>query len=304
MHHEGETGSEGHPRMNAPLRIAPRALVGALIAAAAAAAPSAAQTTDADLRLAALQDPVVGGVGTPIEEKWRLEVEARLWMSGLLRDFTARDLDGTLSADFIEVLEESDSVFTWSGRIEAGKGKWGGFIDVYYGDLGAEGQDGPFALLVDVDFEITTIDFGVMYRVSDYPPGSQAGLNRRNNTLDLYAGLRYTEVDAFALIDTFDARTYKADWLDPIVGAKVVAPISERWHFEGMADIGGFGFESNLSWSATAAFGYDCNLMGMPATLKLGYRVISHDYSEGSGANRFKWEVVQHGPTIGFSLLF
>ena len=172
--------------MNAPLRIAPRALVGALFAAAAAAAPSAAQTTDPDLRMATPQNPVVGSVGTPIAEKWRLEVEARLWMSGLLRDFTAQDLDGDLNADFIEVLEESDSVFTWSGRIEAGKGKWGGFIDVYYGDLGAEGQDGPFDLLVDVEFEITTIDFGVMYRVSDYPPGSQAGLKVRKITLVIY----------------------------------------------------------------------------------------------------------------------
>ena len=42
----------------------------------------------------------------------------------------------------------------------------------------------------------------------------------------------------------------------------------------------------------------------MPATVYGGYRAIGWDFSEGSPGSEFRWEVIEHGPILGFSLRF
>ena len=69
-------------------------------------------------------------------------------------------------------------------------------------------------------------------------------------------------------------------------------------------DIGGFGVGSDFTWSATIVIGYDFLLFEHPALVYLGYRAIGQDFTEGSGSDRFTWDVIQHGPILGFSLLF
>ena len=36
----------------------------------------------------------------------------------------------------------------------------------------------------------------------------------------------------------------------------------------------------------------------------LGYRVMSIDYDKGSGTSKFAFDVVMHGPTVGFGWRF
>jgi hypothetical protein len=35
-----------------------------------------------------------------------------------------------------------------------------------------------------------------------------------------------------------------------------------------------------------------------------GYRALSQDYDDGSGADRFEWDVTLHGPLLGLSIGF
>ena len=36
----------------------------------------------------------------------------------------------------------------------------------------------------------------------------------------------------------------------------------------------------------------------------LGYRALSVDYEQGSGVNRYEFDVVQHGPVLGLTIGF
>jgi hypothetical protein len=83
-----------------------------------------------------------------------------------------------------------------------------------------------------------------------------------------------------------------------------VLPVAEHWQIRANGDIGGSGVESDFTWSLTGVFGYDFTLFDHPASVYFAYRALGRDYTKGSGSQKFTWDVVQHGPILGFSLLF
>ena len=125
--------------------------------------------------------------------------------------------------------------------------------------------------------------------------------------LDAYAGLRYWELDTELdvagggpLGETLSADMTE-DWVDPIVGLRYVAPISEHWDFIVRGDIGGFGVGSDFTWHASAFATWQVSEHG---SLLFGYRHMDVDYDDGSGSSRFRWDVAEGGPTVGFAWRF
>lgn len=235
----------------------------------------------------------------------RFDMYAWIWLIGLNGDVGARGRTAEVDADFGDILDASDSVFAFSGRLEVGYGRIGGFIDGMYADLGADDQTGPGGLAdIDIEFKQGMIDFGMMYRVVDVEPSGAGAANPRNLTLDLYAGGRYNSIELGVNPANLPERSRSQDWLDPIVGAKLRLPLAERWRFEVNGDVGGFGVESDFTWSTTAVFGYDFSLFGLPSTVLAGYRAVGWDYTDGSGNSEFKFDIVQHGPLLGLSVRF
>jgi hypothetical protein len=47
-------------------------------------------------------------------------------------------------------------------------------------------------------------------------------------------------------------------------------------------------------------------MLGRPTILRFGYRALYQDYENDdfTGINKFRWDVTQHGPVIGFSMRF
>ena len=39
-------------------------------------------------------------------------------------------------------------------------------------------------------------------------------------------------------------------------------------------------------------------------TVIVGARALSQDYEDGSGSNKFRWDVIQYGPLLGLQLNF
>ena len=108
----------------------------------------------------------------------------------------ARGRTAEVDADFGDILEAPDSLFAFSGRLEIGYGRIGGFIDGMSADLGADDQTGPGGIAdIDIEFMQGMIDFGMMYRVVDVEPSGAGAANPRNLTLDLYAGGRYRSIE-------------------------------------------------------------------------------------------------------------
>jgi hypothetical protein len=238
-------------------------------------------------------------------DRWRTELNTWVWVLGIEGDIGARGVKVDASASFGDILEASDSIFAFSGRLELGCGRIGGFVDGLYSKLGVEDVQGPEGVgKVDIEFEQTVLDFGLMYRVVDCEPHGDAAGGRRDTTIDLYAGGRYNDLELTLSPSGSGDRSASRDWLDPIIGAKAVVPFAERWHIAVNGDVGGFGAASDFTWSATAVVGYDFALFNLPASVTAGYRAIGWDYQDGSGRDGFTWDVVQHGFILGLGLKF
>jgi len=92
-----------------------------------------------------------------------------------------------------------------------------------------------------------------------------------------------------------------ADWVDPLVGLQYRRPIGGKWRMSLRGDVGGFGIGSDLTlhgWATlvrqnTESFSW-----------YFGYRYIAYDYETGSGINRERYDLKQHGPGIGIAWSF
>ena len=241
----------------------------------------------------------------PAADGWRTNFVSLIWLIGMDGDVGVGDRTADVSADFGDILDASDSIFAYSGRLEVAKGRWGGFIDGTYAKLGVDDQSGPLGRSeIDITNELAVVDFGLMYRLGQWSPFRAAERNRHDITLDLYAGGRYSHVELEVDPARFESRSRSQDWVDPIVGAKLVLPLSQRWRLVTGGDVGGFSVESDFTWSATAVFGYDFQLFGHRATAFAGYRAIGQDFTDGSGDDEFTWDMILHGPLIGLDFKF
>ena len=84
------------------------------------------------------------------------------------------------------------------------------------------------------------------------------------------------------------------------------ADLTDRWNLFAEADVGGFDVGSKVSVNAQAYLGYRMEMLGKPTILRAGYRLLYQDYENDdfTGANKFRWDVSQYGPVVGFSMRF
>lgn len=125
--------------------------------------------------------------------------------------------------------------------------------------------------------------------------------------LDAYGGLRYWELDneidvvGGGPLGTTLSADKTEDWVDPVVGLRYLMPINESWQFITRGDIGGFGVGSDFTWHVSAFANWRVSEHG---SVLLGFRYLDVDYDDGSGTGRFKWDVIEGGPTVGFAWRF
>jgi phospholipid N-methyltransferase len=86
-------------------------------------------------------------------------------------------------------------------------------------------------------------------------------------------------------------------WVDPMIVARIKSRPDKKFVYQLRGDIGGFGIGSELAWEVQAYAGYRFSKLFQ---LTGGYRVISLDYTKGSGDSRFLYDVNTFGPVIRF----
>ena len=91
------------------------------------------------------------------------------------------------------------------------------------------------------------------------------------------------------------------DWWDPIVGTNLRLPLGGKFSLNVRGDVGGFGASSDLTWQAFPYLSWQFAKWG---SLQAGYRWMYVDYETGSGASRFKYDIMTQGPQLGFTLHF
>ena len=219
---------------------------------------------------------------------WRNTFELYLMGPNLDGAVGLGPIDGDIEVDPGDVFDALDGAFlgTWIGEGE----RWGVLADLAYMDLKEDGAV-PGGM-VDSEVNVTQTIFGVV------------GTYRLTDTLQFTFGGRYLDVtNRLTTIGPAQERSAKVSesWFDPTIGLRYVAPLGEKWVFNGAADIGGFGVGSDFTWFWSANIGYRIT---QRTQIYAGYRYLDIDYESGAGRDRFRFDMAQHGLLAGFRFEF
>jgi len=165
--------------------------------------------------------------------------------------------------------------------------KWAVTADVIYMGLGATGTGDGGRATAEVDMDEWLVEATGSYRFSP--------------VFEAVGGVRYTSLKtAIELRKPLETTTTKAsaDWVDPLVGARLALPLSEAFAFTFRGMIGGFGVGCDFTWDVDARLKWH---VSKSVGLSVGYRYLDQDYEKDGG---FKWDVVSQGPLAGASLTF
>ncbi len=138
------------------------------------------------------------------------------------------------------------------------------------------------------------------YQVGELASESSA----RRVAFDVTGGLRYTRLESDVHIKLkpgvplgpFSLDTHSKDtWVDPLIGGRMRAALTEKLGLELMGSVGGFGVAdaAHLTWSVTGVLGYR---FGEHWQALLGWRTLDTD--------RHGTDMRNSGPLLGASYVF
>lgn len=87
------------------------------------------------------------------------------------------------------------------------------------------------------------------------------------------------------------------EWIEPVIGGRVILPLATNWDFIAMVDVGGFGVGSELTYQSNALAKWQ---FSKSISAKAGYRLLYQDFEEDA----FRWEVTYKGLIVGLGINF
>ena len=225
-------------------------------------------------------------------DKWEFHVIPYIWMAGISGDVTSKGRRASVDESFSDILDNLD--FGGFLHLEAAKGKWALFGDGTYVKLSVD------RTLIYVGSEQVQVELGGAYRFAQLPLGKEGG---RLVSFEALAGGRYNYVKSEVEILSLLKSTESQDWVDPIVGIRLMAGLTEKLSLRVRGDIGGFGIgsSSDFAWNVVAVLGYR---ISRGISIGAGYRILDVDYDKGSGLRRFEYDVTTSGPVLGLAFHF
>jgi hypothetical protein len=222
---------------------------------------------------------VFSGVTTADDGEWKYTVITYFLGAGMNGDVTVRGRATTIDESFSDILDHLE--FGFMGHLEAENDKWVVLGDLFYVGLGAQ----PPQVTVDINQWIV-----------DGAVGRKFGQN-----FALLGGFRYNRLDAklgFRGPIGIEVEGDQ-DFVDPYIGARVIAPLSDRFAIYLRGDIGGFGVGSDFAWYFNPAVGIN---LSQNITMFVFYRWDHIDYeNEDDG---FKFDITISGPGAGIGFRF
>lgn len=234
---------------------------------------------------------------------WQYSVAPYVWFVSLEGEVTAKGQANDIDVGFSDIWDELNLGATI--EFEAWKDRYGYFVSVMYGNVGDERTVDGIRIVPTI--ENFWAEIGGFYRLGTWDLNKDSTQKYPNVTVDSYLGLRYSYVEVeldFRNVPVADAKGDR-DWFEPVLGLRTLWDLSDSWSLSLGGDIGGMAFGSDFAWNAFGLIGYRCTLFGIDnAQVFAGYRALSQDYEDGSGAKKFEWDVTLHGPVIGVSIPF
>ena len=196
-------------------------------------------------------------------------------------------------------------------------------LDLSFGDVlkafkfafmgAAEVQHDRFVALGDFTFIHLEADRGIDIREADF---LDAELDSRTAEITLLAGYRVAHkgpvtVDLLAggRINFFKTTlqlegpnrsaegSVKQTWIDPLVAARVGAPLGGKWSMALYGDLGGIVTGSDVTWQTVGTVEYQ---LKPKMSIGGGYRIFKVNFDEGD----FLYDVTQRGPVLTFRTTF
>ena len=200
-------------------------------------------------------------------EEWSGEATVYGWFPTIEGEQDREDGQPRIEISAKDILEALDFAFFASGEIR--RDKFGLLFDMAYTRLSTDADvEEPISASASVKNVIYFATAAASWRFYENDRRFAAA----------YGGFRAmgTEVDFdFNVGPVNRSPSVSVNWVDPIIGLRGQVPLSERWTLSGLADVGGFGVGSELTWEAYAGANYAFNdrFSGV-----LGYRYMSIDY--------------------------
>jgi hypothetical protein len=219
---------------------------------------------------------------------------ARRWTVTVEPYFMAPNMDGKASIGPLDVQVSSGPADIFRNL------NWGamGLIEVNNGKIGFA-FDGTY-------MNLRTRRTGLIDTIGGHQ-GGYAGMVmlRVAQNAEAYAGVRVNDLGV-RLSGTGPAGIARSasrneSWVDPIVGMRVKLPFSPKADFTMIADVGGFGAGSDISVQAWPTVGV---ALSSNVRAKFGYRFIYMRHDTGSGLDKFVYDVLNYGPTVGVQFSF
>ncbi|PHQ81896.1 MAG: hypothetical protein COB66_01110 [Coxiella sp. (in: Bacteria)] len=254
-----------------------------------------------------LTDIYAGGPDQqPTSAPWHFTVAPYGWIFGQNGDMTVQGTKTHIDLTPIDVLKNIHYLdFIFQLHMEAAKGPWAVMVDSTYMkisptsrvDLGTVTVP-PGSVPASLDIK-TTIKFSIL-DMGTYYTFLQKTFSQPYRWIKIEGLLGARDVYIAASMNLTPLRLAQqsasgnANWFSPMTGARMTLHIWRPFAILLSGDVAGTG--SNFSWNTTALGSYSFNHY---TALALGYRVLSFDGSRGSGANKFKMDMIYYGPVIG-----
>lgn len=246
---------------------------------------------------------------------WQAFVSVYLWVVGMNGDIGIGNTTADVDVSFGDIWDNFDVggqlhvEFWWKKLIF--------FVDPLFMKLSNNSSQTSVigTRKSNAEVKMFLMDLAMGYRVAEVALGQNTQSNNFKTwpamSIDVYGGGRILNVEN--TIDLkFDAPigpdnqriSVDETWFDFIVGTRFLFDFTENLLLSIKTDIGGFGlgFSSDIDWNFVANVGYTLPWWGV--TPYVGYRVLYIDYEDGSGDNRFKYDIWHTGPQIGLGVRF
>jgi hypothetical protein len=192
-------------------------------------------------------------------------------------------------------------------------GRWGFLIEPYLMFPNMSGQIGIGNLpIAEVDANPADIfdklNLGLMLYLEAHA-WEISGLYRLTTFLEAGIGVRYNSINSGLDIQrkaiSGDTTATSADiterWTDPIIITRIIYNVDNKWLFQFRGDLGGFNIGSAFTWQIQGYIGYRFSELFQ---LTIGYRYMAIDYDEGTGEDRFKYDMSIFGPMVKLGFNF
>ena len=236
-------------------------------------------------------------------DDWMLLVSPFVWGASLKGDVAIAGQKSHVDLPFKETLSSLDSIFM--GNLELSNRRYGFYLDAVHVDTSE--TKSLLRQKIKTKVQQSTLAAGGFYRAYQAPLGGDTIFGEpRHFTLDPIFGVRWTKIKT-SLSDTqLNLSIAKeTEWIDPFIGVRASADLSEHWNLSALTDIGGFDTANKKTYNGQVYLGYRTFLANQPTLLRVGYRYLSQRYkTRDFTGHTFNYDIRQSGPVVGLTVRF